>query len=357
MHEHGGNLTAAAEKYRLSGEDIIDFSANINPLGLPRSVKKNIVRDLKNIVNYPEPQSHELRKELAGMLNLLDENILIGNGATELIYLIVAALKPERVLIPAPCFSEYERASKLVGARIRFIKSKKEESFKPDLEKIIRCLDGTDMLFVCNPCNPTGVTFDRDEIMYLLKECGKNKVTLVLDEVFIDFAEDAQYLTLLGETARFSNLLILRSLTKIYALPGLRIGYMAGGGKQIKKIAEYQYPWSVNSMAQLAAKTIIRDSGYVERARRYVFAEREYLFRALGKINGIKPFSPGANFIFCELGGKKISSGKLEEELGKKGILIRDCSNFRGLNDKYFRVAVKKRGENRKLVTALREVL
>ncbi len=357
MFEHGGNLRFAAEKYHVREEEIIDFSSNINPLGLPAGVKKIVSDSFKNIIYYPDPENKELRVVLSKVLELDCENILVGNGSIELISIITLALKPERVLISAPAFCEYERSSKLTGTKCIFINSEEEKDFQPDLDKIINNLSETDMLFICNPNNPTGSIFFKDELMRLLNECKRNKVILVLDEAFIDFVEDIRSAVMIKESVLNSNLLILRSLTKFFALPGLRIGYLAGNRNLIKKISKFQYPWSVNYPAQEAAKVAVRDFVYINKSRNYIFREREYLFKRLKKIEGIKPFKPGANFILCRLNDRGINSGELTDLLGKKGILIRDCSNFRGLNNKYFRLAVKKREENRKLIKALEEFI
>lgn len=356
MVKHGGNLRLAAEKYRVRRDRIIDFSSNINPFGLPKRVNEIISNLSKEIIYYPDTESKELKETLSEVLNISYKNILVGNGSIELIYLITSALKPGKVLIPVPTFSEYESACKVTGAECLFLKLKEGKMFKPDLKEIVNMLSEADMLFICNPNNPTGAVLYRDELSHILKECKKNKVILVIDEAFIDFVKEIDNVTIIKDSIRNSNLLILRSMTKYFAMPGLRIGYLTGSRSLIKKISGYQYPWSVNCIAQEAAKEVVKDSEYMENSRGYIFKEREYLFKKLQKIEGIKPFKPGANFIFCRLENRKINSRKLTDLLGKKGILIRDCSNFRGLNNKYFRVAVKKRMNNRKLIDALENI-
>ncbi|MFC2061271.1 threonine-phosphate decarboxylase CobD [Elusimicrobiota bacterium] len=356
MAEHGGNLRLAEEKYKLREEEILDFSSNINPLGLPSGVKEAILGTYKNIIRYPDPESKEVKEILSVKMNCPPENILIGNGSIELIYLIVSALKPEKVLIPVPAFSEYEYCSKLMGAECIFVKSKENKSYKPDLNKIVRGIHDTEILFICNPNNPTGTSLHKNELKSILKECKVNNTVMVIDEAFIDFAEDINNTSMSSELKNNPNLLIIRSLTKLFALPGLRIGYLLGNKNLISKISKYQYPWAVSYLAQEAAKSAVKYAGYIEKTREYIFREKKYLFKNLKKIGWLETYDSDSNFILCKIKNREHNSKKLADILGEKGILIRNCSNFRGLNSKHIRIAVKKRKENRILLDSLREV-
>ena len=365
LSSHGGNIKEASEKYNLSSENILDFSANINPLGLPARVRKIITDNINSILHYPDPECTELKKELSKHLKVDSKNLIVGNGSIELIFLIAHALQPKvgsmeepkRVLIPIPTFSEYESVVNLVNGKCFLLKTKETENFEIKIEQIIKRLPGMDLVFLCNPNNPTGFIFSREKLLALVKNCRRYNVTLVIDEAFIDFVKNAARLTMVKIAANSPNILVLRSLTKFFAIPGLRIGCLVGNKKIVENISKFQIPWSVNCFGQLVGKEVINDSSYIKKTREYIFGEREIFFKKLEKINGLKPYPSSANFILCKLTGNKFNSKTLSGSLARKGILIRDCSNFRGLNNKFFRVAVRKRNENLLLINELNKTL
>ena len=357
MADHGGNVWQVKQKYRLEVNQILDFSANINPLGFPKSLKRIINQNIQRLDTYPDPECSTLKTELAKSIGLLPENLLIGNGSVELIYSIVKALSPKSVLIPIPTFSEYEKTAKLNKVKSILLPSSEKENFKIEVEKVLTAASKVDLVFLCNPNNPTGFLFSQEELMRLLWACKKKDWILVCDEAFIDFVKDGQEITLLKEVIRVKKLLILRSFTKFFALPGLRIGYLAGDKRFINKISQHQPPWSVNILAQQAALEVIKDDDYIKRSKRFILKERVFLFRELEKIKDLRVFPPSANFILCRLKETTLNSTTLSRKLGCLGILIRDCSNFQGLDTHYFRVAVKKREENLKLLALLKEML
>jgi len=335
----------------------VDFSANINPLGLPKGVKNIITNNIHSIIHYPDSECTDLKDTLKKYLKIGSENLLIGNGSAELIFLLVRALKPKKVLIPIPTFSEYETAVNLADGKCVFIKAKETNNFEIKIEQIIKCLPGMDLVFLCNPNNPTGSVISRENFLLLLKNCKKYNVTLVIDEAFIDFLKNVEALTMVKIAAESSNIIVLRSLTKFFAIPGLRIGYLIGNKKIVENISKFQPAWSVNFIAQLVGKEVIKDTSYIKQTREYILKEKEIFFKKLKMMSGLKPYPPSANFILCKLTGNKFNSKTLSGFLSRKGILIRDCSNFRGLNNKFFRVAVRKRNENLLLINELNKTL
>lgn len=357
MRYHGGNIREAAERYGIPPEEFLDFSANINPLGLPSRIKKVIASNIDSTVHYPDSECKSLKDKLADSLDLEPSNLLIGNGSIELIYLVPKALSPRRVLIPVPTFCEYEFSARQSKSKIRFISTKGEESFEIKAKELISLLRRMDLVFLCNPNNPTGNLLSKDEIIYLSRAARKYGTILAIDEVFIDFVNDQDAFSVIGEAKDLKNLLVLRSMTKFFALPGLRLGYLVGNKGLIAKLREYQFPWNVNCFAQLIGGEIIKNKGYINQSKALVTRERRRLFENLKKIKGLKPYTPTANFIFCELSKSRLNSKLLRDELGRRGMLIRDCSDFRGLNGRYFRIAVRKKGENDKLIAAFREIL
>ncbi len=355
---HGGNIRAHLEGNSSRGGKIIDFSANINPLGMPSGAGKALIKNLAGIVHYPDPECKHLKEGLASFHHTGYNNLLVGNGSIELIHLIPRALKAKRILIVTPTFSEYEFAVKSSGAGAVFVKATERENFKINIPKIMNFVPGVDLVFLCNPNNPTGSYLLPDEIAVLSQACVKNKTILILDEAFMDFMESGDKITMAPEASKNESLLILRSLTKFFALPGLRLGYLIGHKDLVGRIAPFQYPWNVNSLAQAAGEAVIRDSGYIKKSKEYIFKERRSLATGLKKLEGLKVYTPSANFIFCKLENANMQRAKeLSERLIEQGIIIRRCHNFRGLNDRFFRVAVRKRDENAKLVSAMKSIL
>jgi len=346
---HGGNCLK---------QDIIDFSVNINPLGLPEGVEDIISKNTDVILRYPDPSSERLKRKLSSSLGIRPENIAVGNGSIELIYHIPRALKIKKSLIAIPTFSEYEFALKLNRSRPIFFKTSEEEDFRIDCVKIAGSLPRSGVFFLCNPNNPTGSLLRKDEILRLIHLCRKRGATIILDEAFIEFTTESKGAIIISEAVKNRYLVILRSLTKFFAIPGLRLGYAIGHKRIIEKIAKFQYPWNVNGLAQLAGEKVLADKSYMDRTRVFVAKERHYMFEKLNNIKALKAYPSSANFILCKLQNAPIqNSEELKRQLLREGIYIRDCGNFRGLSNRFFRVAVRKRDENNRLINSIEKVL
>jgi threonine-phosphate decarboxylase len=342
---HGGNIYQAERKQK---KGIIDFSANINPLGLSSQVKKAISNNLDRVLHYPDPEAWVITQKIAQHWGIGRENIIIGNGSVEFIYLIAFTYRPKLLLIPAPSFSEYERAGRCVGSQLRFLELDEEHEFKPDLTEIGK----TDLLFLCNPNNPTGnLVLKNQEIKTLPGRL------LVIDEAFMDFLPDEERHTLIRRAQKDKKIIVIRTFTKFYALPGLRIGYLVAHKETVQRLKRHQVPWSVNSLAQLAGEYLLDDREYHRLTLQLIDNERFYLFNKISNIKGLKPYPAVANFLLIKIKNRKLTSGSLAKELLKKGILIRDCSNFRNLNNKFIRIAVRSRKENEKLISAFKDAL
>lgn len=352
---HGGDVWPY---FKDSQNKIIDFSANINPLGLPKSAKGIIVKNIDKLIHYPEPESRALRRTLASFHDISSRNLLVGNGSIDFIYLIPKAIKARNILIPIPTFSEYEFAARASGATLLFAKSTEKENFKIDISKFKALIPRADLVFLCNPNNPTGTLLSYEEVLSLVDVCVRHKASFVIDEAFIDFISNSHRVTLISEAVKNKYLLVLRSLTKFFALAGLRLGYLVGHKDIIEKISQFQFPWNVNSLAQIVGEEVIKDRKYMEETRDFMLKEREYLFNRLKSINGMKVYPSSTNFFLCKLKNFKTRTiSQLYSRLIKQGVVIRDCSNFRGLNDGFFRVSVKKRKENIRLISALKGAL
>lgn len=356
---HGGDIKRYFGKIPERGRSaVIDFSANINPLGLSPKAKEAIIKNIAGTACYPEPDSKSLKKALSDFHGIREDSLTTGNGSIELIYLIPKALGSRKALVITPTFSEYEFALRAAGAKIIFFRTREEDGFRPSLDKLKSHLSWADLVFLCNPNNPTGSSLAADELSSLVKACVRHKTILAIDEVFMDFVEGPDEGSLIPRALEKHGLLIIRSLTKFFAMPGLRIGYMIGHRELVRRISRLQYPWNVNSLAQVAGEAVLEDADYMERTRRYVWRERRYLFNALKDIKDIKVFPSTSNFIFCKLEGSIVKSARaLNKRLIKKRMMVRNCDNFRGLNKNFFRIAVRRRQENLKLIAALKEAL
>ena len=342
--EHGGEIFDASKRTEIPFKKIIDFSASINPLGISKKAELAIRTGYKKIVHYPEPFSRTLSEKIGEALRLPPECIIPSNGSTELIYLIPRALRPKTVLIHEPTFSEYERAALLAGARVKNINGL---SFKG--KEFLKALKKVDMAFLCNPNNPTGELIEREVLLEIAERAKSSRCFLIVDEAFIDFAPDG---TFISEAKRNPYLIVLRSLTKFYALTGLRAGYAVSAPETAKRIMHAKEPWAVNTLAAEAAMASIRDKGYAEKTHSLIKREKAFIERELEKA-GVWFFPSSANFYLIRIK----MAGAFRKELFKKGILIRDCSNFKGLGRDYLRFAVKGRRENVRLISELNDFI
>ena len=350
---HGGWLRAAALEFGLPESAFLDFSANINPLGPPSPVETGLKRHLPSIFHYPDPQCSDLAEKLSTHHQIDPEALLIGNGASELIYLLARIIASDAVLIPVPTFCEYERAVKVSGGQVIRFHMREDQGFRLDLEHLTHELGGVSAVFLCQPNNPTGHLIPRDSLLSFARQCEQLGIFLIVDEAFIDFLEAAELLSLINVINQFKNLVVLRSFTKIYAFPGLRLGYLVANPSIIKRLRSLQSPWSINSLAQKAGVVALDCTDYVQRTRNLIKQERTFLINKLEKINGITPFPSEVNFILCKLDSALIDAIALRKFLGQRGILIRECSSFHGLDEHFFRIAVRTHKENKILLNAL----
>jgi len=349
--KHGGDVYHLARTLGLELADLLDFSANINPLGFPPGINGAIQQALGEIVHYPDRRCLELRRELAAYHHLSPEQILLGNGSTELIYLVARALSLRQALIVAPAFSEYEHALEVAQVPVVFQVTTEAQNFTLD-----QPLDpkGAELVFLANPASPSGVLLAPELLLEVAAALDAAGVYLLLDEAFIDFVEEASLKTHL---ARFPHLLILRSFTKFFGLPGMRLGCLLAAPGLIARLAEVQEPWSVSTLAQAAGRACLQDLDYMARSRVLVRQERDYLLAGLKSLPGLQPFASAVNYLLVKITRPDWTAASLQKALLSQKVVIRDASNFRGLDERFFRLAVRRREENQQLLHALRESL
>ena len=328
--------------------DILDFSSNINPMGTSSLVRKTIKNQLDTIQIYPDSESTQLRKNLQHYTKIPYSQIVVGNGATEIIYNFCQAFLSNKtpVLIPIPTFGEYESAAKLSGAKVSFFKTMNLEK---DVDDFISKLPNNGCIFICNPNNPTGNLISKKALQKIIISANKKKTLVFIDECFIELVPDHDE-SIIKFIKKYNNLFILRSLTKSFALAGLRIGYGIGSKQMISVLNKIKIPWNVSGLAQQAASAALLHSFYLTKVKKMIKKESFYIINSVSKLKNFQCNDTSTNFILIKT---KIKSKTLQKKLLEKKILIRDCSTIRGLNNNYIRIAVKTRKENEKLIKAL----
>lgn len=356
-YKHGGDVFGAARSLQCHPRAIYDFSANINPLGTSPMALSAITDNLDLIRHYPDPRCAELRAGLTGYLNVAPEKMLLGNGASELIYLLARVMGYRRAIVAAPTFTEYGAAVTIAGGAVHEVPLLEEEKFALPAPRIRKALSHADVVFICNPNNPTGGAVKRPIIQSIIEDARTCGATVVVDEAFIDFVHRQEQYTVLPLLNEYSNLIVLYSLTKFFGIPGLRLGVLIAGKPIIKKISAAKDPWNVNSLAQIAGAAALADKEYMAQTRQLIWRERDFLYRAISLIPGLNAFAGEANYLLVKIENPAITSAQLAGLSAGRGVLVRDCASFSGLGNNYIRVAVKNRAENAVLLNVLREIM
>lgn len=349
MDLHGGNIYRVK---RERGEEVLDYSSNIAPFKLPNSIKEIVVENFDKLERYPDIDYIELREAIAKYNGCDIENVVVGNGATEILFLYMKSIKANKVLIVAPTFAEYERAVKLSGKEVSFFKY--QEGYELDIERLIESIGENEVVVICNPNNPTGKFQSLEKLERLADFLERTGKKLFVDEAFIEFINDWRDKT--SALLKRENIFILRALTKFYAMPGIRLGYgISYDMELLKEIKDKREPWSVNIIAELIGKNIIFDKEYIECVENWIEIEKRWFYKELLKIDGMIPIETETNFILIELKERKAKD--IQSLMLEKGVLIRDASNFKFLTENYIRLAIKDRESNERAIKSLKEVL
>jgi threonine-phosphate decarboxylase len=355
LFAHGGNIAEVRDRYALDANAILDFSANINPLGMPDSVRNTILSGLPTVLHYPDPECRRLRRKLAEHLKVKEASVLVGNGSTELMFLAARALLRSTACVIDPTFTEYRRAVEYAGRHCVSIVASDSCDFHISGDLVARAARNGKMVFACNPNNPTGAIIKGSEILATATRFAD--VFFVVDEAFCDFLANEAEASIVKLASNTRNIIVLRSLTKFYAIPGLRLGYAVAHEKNVRQMLRFKEPWSVNSLAEAAGCAALEDMEFARRTRESVAVWKDELADAIGRISGLQPLRPSVNFVLTKIVQEGVNVRTLQEELLPKGILIRNCGNFPGLDERYFRVAVRTPEENERLVEALRAAM
>lgn len=353
-YDHGGNVFDVARQLGITPADIADFSASINPLGLSAMVKKAIICSMDSLVHYPDSSHKELKQALAQHHSLSPINIVVANGSTELIYHLPLMLNGSRALIVSPSFSEYVRALGQQHWEARHFILKHENNFSLDLEALEQTLsEGYDALYLCNPANPGGTLYPLRVIEQVYRLCIASGTFLVLDEAFMDFCEEssAKHFMLNSD-----NGIVLRSMTKFFGIPGLRLGYAITSSTLAERLDAMGGPWSVNTLALAAGVAALHDTEHNHLTIDFIRQERRNLYQRLSEFKQLKIFPSSTNYLLLQI-TEGISSRELRDRLLHQRILIRDCATFMGLSPHFFRIAIRTTEENERLLKGLKSVL
>ncbi len=336
-YAHGGQIYDAKG---LAG-DWLDFSANINPLGLSEKIFQTLTDNLRGVVNYPDPNASELKRAISNRYDVPEKNLVLLNGAAEFFYLYFNALRPARVVIPVPSFSEYERAARAGGCEVKYFFTSAEENFSLDVDKLE--VTAADCVIIGRPNNPTGNLLAPEKILSLAEVAS-----VIVDESFIDFLEVESVRKFVSE-----KISVVQSLTKIFAIPGLRLGFAVVEENLATRLNLCKDVWNVNFLAQKAGVAALDDENFLKRTRAWLELEKKFFVARLEKMSGIKIFPPTVNFILF----RHENADKILNELRREKILLRSCANFAGLDETYLRSAIRSRKENLRLLDALKKIL
>ncbi len=354
-HFHGSDLEKIEQIYGIRKEEITNFSANVNPLGISPNLKQTLAAHLDAITTYPDREYASLRRCIAEYAHTDFENIIVGNGSTELISLFIQIEHPKKALVLGPTYSEYEREIFLGGGATHYYPLKEECGFCLDRSDFLEHLnESIDLLVICNPNNPTSSSVSRDTMRKILDACKQYDIFVMVDETYVEFAEDTGAITSVPLTHYYNNIIILRGTSKFFASPGLRLGYAVTGNRDlIKSMVTRQNPWTINSLAVIAGELMFSDREYIRETRRLISAERARMCRVLRESKDYTVYEPSANFMLVKIQSKGVRSQDLFERAIRERMMIRDCSTFPFLDQKFVRFCVMKPEDNDRLLACL----
>ncbi|MCW4003420.1 MAG: threonine-phosphate decarboxylase CobD [Candidatus Bathyarchaeota archaeon] len=355
---HGAEVLVAAQQSGLPPEQILDFSSSVNPLGPSDKALSAAKQAFSQIAAYPDSNSNELREVIARHFSGISKsNVVMGNGSTELMYLFAECFmnKGDTAVIPAPTFGEYESAVLKTGETIKFVKLNKnfnidEANFKTQMKR-------AKIIFLCNPNNPTSILIPQEILRRIIEQALEQDSLVFLDEDFLEFVESEKNLSLIGDIKKYPNLFVLRSFTKIYGLTGLRVGYGIADKDIIDVMLCTKIPWNLNCLAQAAAVAALKDEEHLAVTRELIKKEKAWLSKQFSKFESFRFSEPDANFFFIDIRKSGLTATELKDKLLRKGVLIRDCTSFRGLDPYFVRIAVKTHEENERLIAALKQTV
>ena len=354
-HFHGSDLEKIEEIYGINKDEIISFSANVNPLGVSPQLRASLSEKINAITTYPDREYTSLRKCIADYCGTEYENVIVGNGSTELISLFIQIEHPKKALVIGPTYSEYEREIALGGGTTLYYPLKEKDNFHLDVEEFLTHLnESIDLLVICNPNNPTSSCITRREMRHILDACKQHDIYVMVDETYVEFADNMDEISAVPLTNYYNNIVILRGTSKFFAAPGLRLGYAITGNRDlIKSINTRKNPWTINSLAVVAGETMFRDTSYIEETKKLISSERSRIYDLLKKHPDFKVYEPSGNFLLVRILRDDLTSQDLFDRAIREKMMIRDCSTFPFLDNKYIRFCFMNPEDNNRLLSCL----
>ena len=357
-HFHGSDLEKIEQIYGIKKEEIVSFSANVNPLGLSEKLKEDLSAHLDLLSSYPDRNYTALKKVITGYCQILPEHVIVGNGSTELISLLIQERSPKHTLILGPTYSEYSRELSFSGSTQEYYHLQESMDFEPDIPDLCRKLEqGYDFLILCNPNNPTSSAISKKDLRDLIHFCEEKDIFVMIDETYVEFAPDISAITAVPLTQEFTNLMVLRGVSKFFAAPGMRLGYgITGNKKFLEKMREKQTPWSLNSIGAFAGEIMLQDEEYIQQTRQLILSERDRMIDELKSISTYKVYPAYANFILLKILKDSLTSYDVFEACIRQGLMIRDCSSFQCLEGEFVRFCIMMPEDNSRLVNVLKSL-
>ena len=358
-HFHGSDLEKIEEIYHIKKEDITSFSANVNPLGISPLLRDTLAKHVDAITSYPDREYTQLRKSICAYTGANFENIIVGNGSTELISLFIQTTHPKKALILGPTYSEYEREISLEGGHTLYYPLKEENNFQMDVEDFCSQLnDSLDLLVLCNPNNPTSTAVARKEMRKILDCALQYGISVMVDETYEEFTPEGSKISSIPLTNNYNNLIVLRGISKFFAAPGLRLGYAVTGNPDLLKyINTKKNPWTINSLAEIAGCIMFSDKDYINKTKALISGERQRMYDTLSSWKTVKVYPSCTNFLLVRILREDVTSDMVFDHCIRKGLMIRDCSTFPFLDSSYIRFCVMSPEKNDELLEAFREIL
>lgn len=355
---HGSDLEKIASRYDIDFHKIVPFGSNVNPLGISPMARQALINNIDAIEAYPDRDYVVLKNAISKYCKTEPEQLILGNGTSELIRLVLKIIKPAKTTIIGPTYSEYGRAALAVGSKIESYMLKNLDDFELDVDTFLKTLQSNiDLLIICNPNNPTGKAINREDMEQIVKRCTELSITVMVDETYVEFVKEVEQVSSVALTKKYNNLIVLRGISKFFASPGLRLGYAVTSNTAFLEAAgNDKIPWNINAYASVAS-VMFEDEHYINLTKSLIQTERNLICSALSSRKTIKVFKPDANFILIKLLKEDLTADQVFEYCIKKGLMIRDCTDYEGLGNKYIRFCFMKPEQNDNVVNTILEIV
>lgn len=355
---HGSDLEVIGKRYHLDKDSIIPYASNVNPLGISPMARQTLIDNIDAIKAYPDRDYISLKTSISKYCGADKEQLILGNGTSDLIRLTLDTLSPKKTMIIGPTYAEYGRAAHLTGSEVETYMLKNWDDFELDVDMFLKALkESIDLLIICNPNNPTGKAITREQMDEILKRCLELDIFVMVDETYVEFVKDVELISSVALTKKYDNLIVLRGVSKFFASPGLRLGYAITNNEDfLAATANGKTPWNINAYASIAG-VMFEDEHYINLTKSLIQTERNLIVSALSSRKTIKVFKPAANFVLIKLLKEDLTASDVFDYCIQKGFMIRDCSDYEGLGDKYIRFCFMKPEQNDNVVNTILEIV